>query len=102
MSEHGYVAYTKGCRCDICRGAKADYMRERRALARTVAQRHTVSSTGKRSSRQNARTPGATRHVAPIARHGTRYGYEEAGCRCFDCTDARTAADRRYLAGGAA
>lgn len=93
---HGYNAYTHGCRCDICRKAKADYMRERRAKARAQAQMHTRSSTGKHPGRHTAQAPGAYRHVASIPNHGTRYGYEEAGCRCVECTAARTASDRKY------
>lgn len=77
--QHGYVAYTHGCRCDTCRKAKADYMRARRAKGRALA-RHVQTKTRRR-------------YVAPIEAHGTRYGYEERGCRCIDCTDARTAAD---------
>lgn len=91
MSGHGYNRYCDGCRCEVCRGAKADYMRERRALARAVAQQNGQGRPG-----LPARTPGVLRHVAPITNHGTRYGYEEAGCRCFDCTDARSASDRKY------
>jgi hypothetical protein len=28
---HGQSGYTKGCRCSICRKARAEYMRKRRA-----------------------------------------------------------------------
>jgi hypothetical protein len=65
---HGYVPYTKGCRCAICRQGKADYMRERRAKARANAQ------------------PGGK--VAGIL-HGSRAGYEEHGCRCSLCVETR-------------
>ena len=98
MNDHGYNAYANGCRCEVCRAAKADYMRERRAAARKAAQKHTRSSTGRRGAKGNARMPGATRYVAPIASHGTRFGYEEHGCRCFDCTDTRALADRATTA----
>lgn len=27
---HGMTGYTKGCRCDVCRKSRADYMREKR------------------------------------------------------------------------
>jgi hypothetical protein len=93
---HGYSAYTRGCRCDVCRAAKADYMRERRAKARKEAQLHTRSSTGEHGHRHTAFAPGSYRHEASIPNHGTRYGYEEAGCRCAECTAARSASDRKY------
>ena len=98
---HNYSGYTHGCRCDVCRRAKADYMRERRARHRGVSQKHTVSSTGRRGAPGTARAPGATRYVAPIDRHGTRAGYDEHSCRCFPCTDARMAAERRWRGGAA-
>ena len=96
MSTHNYGRYTNGCRCDVCKKAKADYMRERRAAARRIAQKHTATASGGHASGYTAWAPGATRHVANIERHGTRYGYEEAGCRCLDCTEARTVQDRTY------
>ena len=96
MTEHGYVAYTRGCRCDVCRAAKADYMRERRAAGRANARLHTVSATGRRGQHYNAWLPGATRYIAPLERHGTRAGYEEHGCRCVACTTARSLSDARY------
>lgn len=33
MTRHGYVAYSNGCRCKVCREAKAAYLREKRADA---------------------------------------------------------------------
>jgi hypothetical protein len=90
MSAHGYGAYTRGCRCDVCRGAKADYMRARRAASRALAARFTTTPSGERGSRHNAFAPGATRYLAPITSHGSRYGYEEAGCRCQPCTAAHS------------
>lgn len=98
MSGHGYVPYTRGCRCDVCRAAKAAYSRARRAEHRQIAAKHTRSSTGKRPSNFTARAPGATRYIAPIERHGTRFGYEEKGCRCFACTDARLLSDQQRRA----
>lgn len=71
-AEHGYIAYTHGCRCQVCKASKAAYMRERRAKAR---------------QRQGA----VPAHIA----HGTRHAYEEHGCRCYHCRIARTAAQRR-------
>jgi len=95
---HGYGPYSTGCRCDICRAAKAAYLRARRAEHREIAAKHTVGSTGKRPAPGTARAPGATRYLAPIANHGTRFGYEEKGCRCFPCSDARALSDRERLA----
>ena len=94
--EHGYGPYTNGCRCDVCKKAKADYMRERRAAARKIAQKHTRGSDGKRPTASTAWAVGAERYVAPIAKHGSRFGYEEHGCRCFDCTEARSVDDRAH------
>lgn len=96
---HGYNGYASGCRCEECRAAKADYMRARRARARALAQTYTVSSTGDRPNGTTATAPGATRNFAHIEHHGTRYGYEEAGCRCNLCTAARTSSDRKYRSG---
>jgi hypothetical protein len=98
---HGYGRYTNGCRCEVCRQAKSDYQRRRRAQGRAEAQKHTQSSTGARGSAGNAFRPGATRFLAYVARHGTRYAYEEKGCRCRDCTTARVTSDARYRRGTA-
>ncbi len=76
LSTHGYGPYSKGCRCEVCRRAKADYMRDRRAAARAKPQ-------GK---------------VAGIL-HGSRAGYEEHGCRCTLCVRTRStygASGRRH------
>lgn len=94
--KHGYSGYSNGCRCVTCRKAKADYMRERRQEARLLAQKHTTTGTGRRPGWHNAFDVGAVRHVAAIEKHGTRYGYEEAGCRCPRCTAARSASDAKY------
>lgn len=77
---HGYGPYTSGCRCAVCRKAKAEYMRVRRLIARANA--HNADGV----------------YVAPISRHGTRFGYEEHGCRCDPCHEARLAEDARYSA----
>ena len=97
---HGtYAAYSNkpGCRCDECRKAKAEYMRERRAEAREVAQKYSEPN----PRAKGARRVGALRYVANIDSHGTRFGYEEHGCRCLECTDARGDSDRRYRKAGA-
>lgn len=75
MTAHGYGPYSKGCRCTVCRKAKADYMRARRAEARALAQRAAAS--------------GRQRYVDGIT-HG-RVGYAEHGCRCRICVSAATA-----------
>jgi len=80
--KHGYGNYTLGCRCAVCREAKAAYMRERRAEARRLARQHTSGRAGE---------PGSFRHVADVTRHGTNYAYYERGCRCRPCTDYSTA-----------
>ena len=101
-AEHGtYARYARspgGCRCEECRKAKADYMRQRRAGARALAAKHTRSSTGRHANPHTTWALGATRHVATDVTHGTRFGYEERGCRCRDCTAARAESDRRYRA----
>ena len=64
---HNYSAYANGCRCDVCRAAKADYMAARRAAAFLK-----------------------TSQPAGDITHG-RAGYEEQGCRCEICVEARRA-----------
>lgn len=71
---HGYVRYASGCRCETCKGAKADYMRERRAAARARA-KNGVAVVG--------------------INHGSRAGYDEHGCRCLPCSEAKVAARMR-------
>lgn len=70
---HGYSGYTAGCSCETCRKAKAKYMSKRRGAARAG---------------------GGTGFVADGITHGTRSGYEENGCRCIPCTDAKNASRR--------
>jgi hypothetical protein len=67
---HGYGGYTNGCSCQVCRGAKAAYMRARR-------------------------TPGA---ITSSFTHGTIWGYQEHLCRCDACRGAKRAVDRRQAA----
>lgn len=66
-SGHGYTAYTNGCRCDICKRAKADYTANRRAEA--------------------IRTPDLV-ITDPAVTHGRRSTYDERGCRCDPCVTA--------------
>ena len=67
---HGYNAYAHGCRCQVCRDARAAYSRNQRAQAAAQA------------------APG--RAVAG-AKHGTRRAYKDHGCRCDVCTAAMRA-----------
>jgi len=69
---HGLNGYTKyGCRCEICRKARSDYTKARRA---------------------------GTRLARNDVRHGLRSTYTDLGCRCKRCTAANTeyAAIRRH------
>lgn len=63
---HGYVGYTRGCRCDTCKAAKAAYIAGKRAAAAA-------------SARPGVAVSGVT--------HGTRFAYEERGCRCVWCCE---------------
>jgi bacterioferritin-associated ferredoxin len=85
-AEHGYPRYARGCRCPVCREAKAAYMRDKRAQAA--------------EARQEA--PGE--FVAPGITHGGIAGYKDSGCRCGPCRRAAKQAsvrDKRAAAGGA-
>lgn len=62
-SAHGYVPYTHGCRCDVCREAARLYRRQQRARRLTSGE----------------------------IVHGVRAAYD-AGCRCYPCCAARSAA----------
>jgi hypothetical protein len=80
VSEHGYGPYTRGCRCDVCRAAKAEYMRARR-----------VTGQAKRAA---AESDGWGRHFVPDITHGIG-GYDNFSCRCSICCSAKRAAGRR-------
>jgi hypothetical protein len=67
---HGYGAYTHGCRCRVCKAAKAAYMRARRTAAYIA---------------------GPVVVDDPNVAHG-RSTYEERGCRCTWCVGAMRAA----------
>lgn len=69
MAEHGYVTYSRGCRCDVCREAKAAYIRNQRASRATSAKVHGI-------------------------RHGYS-GYANHKCRCIVCRRAKGAQDKR-------
>lgn len=72
FKQHGYITYTRGCRCDICRAAKAEYSRKQRAAAS--------------ERRANEFTKG--RYTVPDITHGYS-GYANYGCRCWQCTEAK-------------
>lgn len=75
MAEHGYVRYSTGCRCQVCRDAKAVYTREKRSVAR--------------DARLVAEDAGLV-YVAPVATHGIG-AYQNASCRCEVCRRAAKA-----------
>jgi hypothetical protein len=75
MNGHGYSAYSNGCRCQVCRDAKAAYMSSKRKEATASAQAGmSVES----------------------ARHGTRVAYKDYGCRCETCVHVMRAIWRRW------
>ena len=89
---HGYVRYTHGCRCDECKAAKREYIRERRRVARELAAKHTTKLRGRRG-KAGQFPAGTERHFVPDVKHGTSYAWFERGCRCLDCTAWKSAGD---------
>lgn len=83
---HNYASYIAGCRCTICRAAKAEYARNYRAAAA--------------ARRREAAEAGGV-HVAPGISHGIS-GYRDSSCRCDVCFRAAKASrmrrDRRLAA----
>lgn len=71
---HGYGAYSQGCRCETCRAAKAAYMREKRAKAWQDA--------------PGDRTP------IPGIKHGYS-AYQDLKCRCYVCSLAKANDDAK-------
>lgn len=91
--EHGYARYSSPrdpCRCDVCRAAKAAYSRKRRQEARALARKYTDVVLGPGWHGPVPWPVGTTRHYVSGVKHGTVFAYEERGCRCRDCTTART------------
>jgi hypothetical protein len=88
IAPHGtYARYSNPdhpCRCEGCRAAKAAYVREKRAAARAAATASLIDERG--------------RYVAPIDHHGTQYGYQEASCRCLECTHRHAVVQKRQYA----
>jgi hypothetical protein len=67
MSDHGYGSYSHGCRCQVCKDARAAYSRNQRAEAARRAR------------------PGQS---VEGVKHGTRRAYKDRGCRCEQCVTA--------------
>ncbi len=85
MSEHGtYTSYARrgGCRCDLCRAAKAAYVRESRKRAGMA--------------RVKAELAGKTYVRSGIA-HGLS-GYQNHSCRCLVCITFKADYDKRRKA----
>lgn len=80
--EHGYTAYTKGCRCDVCRIAKRHRMRSDRAAAK-------------------ARLEASGTQVATGVSHG-KSTYENHSCRCDKCCQAKRDYDTKRRRRGVA
>jgi len=69
--EHGLSRYKGGCRCDVCKQAKAD----------------------------SRKSKGLRRPNGTIPEHGTTTRYTKHGCRCGECRSAMAAHARNYRAG---
>jgi hypothetical protein len=86
ITTHGYGGYSCGCRCKVCKAAKADYMAKRRAAAfvtdsapeRDPAVTHGIrpSPTGRgsrtRSAAAGARNAWPASTPVPVTRNGGR------------------------------
>lgn len=79
--EHGYNRYSNGCRCEVCRAAKAQRQRESRAA--WSRRRDWVKTFG-----------SGGRHYVDGITHGYS-GYANFHCRCEVCTAAKAAAQSR-------
>lgn len=77
---HGYSAYTTGCHCEVCKAAKASYMRDKRASARELRIRAALFG---------------ERYEAQGITHGYA-GYQDHQCRCPVCTAARSSWDAQH------
>jgi hypothetical protein len=76
---HGYGRYTNGCRCAVCRAAKAAYVRAKRASAAEL--RVWTALFGER-------------YEATGITHGIT-GYQDHSCRCDLCRLAKAEATER-------
>lgn len=97
---HGtYTGYaSRDCRCDECKAAKAEYVRDRRrAGVEDMGHPEVVLPAWHQRAVPYASRVGVKRFMKPTVTHGTHSGYRN-GCRCWDCTDAwsaKTARQRR-------
>lgn len=80
-TEHGYNRYTYGCRCEVCRDAKAAYVR--------------ASRERRRRALRLVRQVGAGRNYVAGITHGYA-GYQDYACRCDVCMAARRERDVKY------
>jgi hypothetical protein len=99
--KHGRSAYNRGCRCEVCKAATAEYRRAWRARLReggTPPPKHGVTGyalygcrcevcrdAAATAQRQQLEARTARLDEAP---HGTTTGYNSWGCRCGECRKA--------------
>lgn len=76
---HGYNRYANGCRCQVCRMAKRQYMRDKRG----------------RAAERRRRSDNPSKYVALGITHGTYAGYTDAQCRCNLCAAVKADHDRK-------
>lgn len=77
---HNYARYIAGCRCGVCRAAKAAYVRDSRAAA---------------AARRRQAVAAGEVYVATDITHGVG-GYQNESCRCDVCWRAAKANRIRY------
>lgn len=73
INTHGWVGYSRGCRCKVCRSSRAEDVRNRRAAA---------------AARRIAAEAAGRVYVATGITHGTSSGYKNSSCRCPACVQA--------------
>ncbi len=78
IQQHGYGPYTQGCRCEVCRQAKAAYMQSKRARARSA----------------RTASPSDAVFIADVRAHGIS-AYQDQQCRCGPCLLAKSEAGKR-------
>ena len=84
--EHGtYSAYNRGCRCEECKTFRNAWHRDYRDRNRDSL------LPKRRAHRLHLKTA-----PVPEGQHGTRNGYEDYGCRCQPCRDAKSACAWEY------